>query len=84
MVTVLLVCVGKLKEKWLAEASKEYEKRLSAFCRLQIVELPEERLPDKPAPAQIQNALKKEGERVKAVIPSGAFTSPALPGCGYP
>ena len=52
MMTVSLICIGKLKEKYWRDACAEYEKRLSAFCRFQIVELPESRLPDTPSEAQ--------------------------------
>ena len=45
MLSVRLICVGKLGEKFWADAVKEYEKRLGAYCRLEIVELPEARLP---------------------------------------
>ena len=48
MMTVHLLCVGRLKEAYLSDACREYQKRLSAFCRLNLVELPEYRLPDNP------------------------------------
>lgn len=72
MLAVHLICVGKLKEKHFAAACAEYEKRLRPLCRLQLVELPEERLPDDPAPAQIQAALAREGEAILAKVPRGA------------
>ena len=49
MYNVTLVCVGKLKEKFYSEACEEYCKRLSRSCKLHIVELKEERLPDSPS-----------------------------------
>ena len=70
MQRVSLLCVGKLKEKFYADAAAEYAKRLSRYCRLEIVELPEERLPEKPSPAQIEGALWKEAEAVRRKIPS--------------
>ena len=57
MQRVSILCVGKLKEKFYMDAAAEYQKRLSRHCRLEILELPEERLPDNPSPAQIQAAL---------------------------
>ncbi len=72
MLTVTVACVGKLKESYWREACAEYEKRLSAFCRLQIVEVAEERLPDAPSPAQIAAALEAEGQRLLSRIPAGA------------
>ena len=54
MQRVTLICVGKLKEKFYAEAAAEYVKRLSRYCRLTLIELPEERLPENPSPAQVE------------------------------
>lgn len=72
MLTVTIACVGKLKESYWRDASAEYAKRLSAFCRLQIVEVAEERLPDQPSPAQITAAIEEEGQRLLSRIPAGA------------
>lgn len=66
MFTVNLICVGKLKESYWREACAEYAKRLSAFCRFTIVELPESRLPDNPSASQIETALRAEGEKILA------------------
>ncbi len=72
MQTIQLICVGKLKEKFYADAAAEYAKRLGAYCKLTVWELPEERLPDKPSPAQIDAALDREGGRILAKLPPGA------------
>ena len=72
MLKVTVACVGKLKEAYWRDACAEYEKRLGAFCRLQIAEVAEERLPDAPSAAQIAAALQAEGERLLSRIPSGA------------
>lgn len=69
MMNVTVICVGKLKERFYAEAVKEYEKRLSGCCKLQILELPEERLPENPSQAQIQAALAKERDAVCGKLP---------------
>lgn len=66
MIAVQVVCVGKLKEAYWREACAEYAKRLGAFCRFSLLELPESRLPEKPSPAQIEAALKNEGEKLLA------------------
>ena len=66
---ITLLCVGKLKEKFYAEAAAEYAKRLSRFCKLEILELPEERLPEDPTTAQIDGALRKEAEAIRRKIP---------------
>jgi len=70
--TVTVLCVGKLKEKFYTDAAAEYAKRLSRFCTLRVVELPEERLPENPSPAQIEAALAKEAEAIRAKIPPRA------------
>lgn len=69
MQRILVICVGKLKERFYIEAVAEYGKRLHRFCRLDILELPEERLPESPSPAQIQQALSKEAEAIRGKIP---------------
>ena len=46
LVNINIICVGKLKEKYWTDAAAEYVKRLSRYCRIRIVELKEERLPD--------------------------------------
>lgn len=72
MLTVTVACVGKLKEAYWREACAEYQKRLSAFCRLQIIEVAEERLPDDPSGAQVAAAIDAEGQRLLSRIPAGA------------
>ena len=69
MTTVNLIYVGNIRENHLLAAAAEYEKRLSAYCRLVCTELKEEKLPDEPSQAQIDAAIKKEGERILAVLP---------------
>ena len=74
MLSVYLICVGKLKEKFYVDACAEYAKRLSAFCRLTLVEIPEAKLPQNPSPAEIDAALAREGEAIRAKIPPSART----------
>ena len=69
MQKVTLLCVGKMKEKFYIEAAAEYTKRLSRCCRLTVIELPEERLPENPAPAQIEAALEREAEAIRGKLP---------------
>ena len=73
MLSVTVVCVGKLKEAFMREALSEYQKRLSRFCSFNIRELAESALPDEPSQALVDAALKKEGEQILAEIPSGAY-----------
>ena len=72
MLSVHLICVGKLKEKFYQEACAEYVKRLSAYCRLTLVELPEEKLPKEPSQAQIDQALAKEAQAIRSKLPPGS------------
>jgi len=69
MMNVHILCVGKLKEKFYLDAVAEYAKRLSAYCKLQITELAEEKLPPSPSQAQIAAALKKEAAALRSKIP---------------
>lgn len=70
MVHIDLICVGKLKEQYFAAAAAEYQKRLGAYCRLTITELPEARLSARPSEAETVAALADEAARMR--IPSGA------------
>lgn len=72
MLNVTILCVGKLKEKYWTEACGEYSKRMKGFCHFSIVEADEEKLPDNPSPAQIENTLQKEGRRLLSKLPKGA------------
>lgn len=84
MLTITIACVGKLKEAYWRDAVAEYAKRLTAFCRLQIVEVAEERLPDNPSAAQITAALEEEGHRLLSRIPAGApLVALCIEGTGY-
>lgn len=73
MFDITLICMGKLKEKFYISAADEYTKRLSAYCKFHLVELPEIRLPDDPSPSQIAAGLEKEAETIKEKIPKGAW-----------
>ena len=66
MQKVTVLCVGKLKEKFYTEAAAEYVKRLGRHCKIEILELPEERLPEDPSPALIEAALAKESDMIRS------------------
>ena len=72
MYNITVLCVGKLKEKFYIDASAEYCKRLSRYCKLNLLELKEERLPENPSPAQIESALSREADAIRAKLPQGA------------
>ena len=69
MLSVWLICVGKLKEKFYKDACAEYSKRLSPYCKLTVVELPEVKLPKDPTLGEITTALSKEGDAIRAKLP---------------
>ncbi len=73
MLSIHILCVGKLKESFYQAAAEEYRKRLGPYCKLRLTELSEERLPQDPSPAQVAAALEREGRAIRAKLPPGAF-----------
>lgn len=73
MLTINIICVGKLKEAYLRDAIDEYSKRMKPLCRLSIIELNEERVGDDPSPAEIQKTVTAESERILAKIGKGDY-----------
>ena len=73
MIGVTIICLGKLKEKYLRDAGDEYSKRLSAFCKLNIIELTPEKLSDNPSQKEIDAALETEAKKITDKIPKGAY-----------
>ena len=73
MFEITLLAMGKLKEKFYISAVEEYAKRLGAYCKFNLVELPEVRLPENPSPAEIAAGLEKEADAIFARIPKGAY-----------
>lgn len=76
MLKIAIISLGRLKEKYLREASEEYIKRLGRLCRLSITELDPVKLPEKPSSAQVSAALEAEGRKICEKIPSGARIIP--------
>ena len=72
MVDITLICVGKMKEKFYSEAAAEYVKRLGGYCKLSIVEIPEQRLSKNPSLGDIQGALEREGDAIRSKIPANS------------
>ena len=73
MFEITLLAMGKLKEKFYISAAEEYAKRLGAYCKFSLLELPEVRLPENPSPSEIAAGLDKEAETIFAKIPKGAY-----------
>lgn len=71
MLSISIICVGKLKEKFWRDACAEYAKRLSGFCKFNIIEVDEYPAPDNASDAQIQNVIENEGKRIAAKLGKG-------------
>lgn len=70
---VKLVTVGKLKEKYLKDGIAEYSKRLGRFAKFEMVELLDEKTPDKASPAENQQIMEKEADRILGKIADREF-----------
>ena len=64
MIKVTVIALGKLKEKYLRDASAEYQKRLSRYCNLNLIEIEPSKLGEKPSKSEIDTALQKEAEAI--------------------
>jgi 23S rRNA (pseudouridine1915-N3)-methyltransferase len=70
---ISIVCVGKVKEKYFTGAIEEYAKRLSRYCKLEIVEVADEKTPDGASAALNEQIKEKEGKRILEKIPEEAY-----------
>ena len=75
MLSVKFICVGKMKERFYLDAFAEYRKRLSGYCNLELVEIAEQRLPERPSQAEVQAALEKEAGEILKAIPGDAYVA---------
>ena len=73
MLQINILYVGNIKDKFFAEAVKEYEKRLSSFCKIKNIELKEEKPPENPSDAEIALVIRKEGDRLLEAIPKKGY-----------
>ena len=81
---VTLICVGKIKEKFYKDAIAEYSKRLSKYCKLNIVEVDDEKTPDGASEKVCNAIMDKEAERIIQHIPQDAYViSLAIEGDKY-
>ena len=70
---ITIIAVGKLKENYWKNAIEEYRKRLSKYCKLDIIELPDEKTPETMSQAEEEQILKKEGQRILKAIKQDAL-----------
>ena len=68
-----VVCVGKIKEAFFRDAIAEYSKRLSRYCKLNVIEVDDEKTPDECSRAEKDRILKKEADRIMSRIPDGSY-----------
>lgn len=80
MLSVQIICVGKLKEAYWRQACEEYAKRLQTFCKFSMTEIPECRLPEHPSAAQIEAALKAEGAKIRAAAANSSVFALCIEG----
>lgn len=70
---ITIICVGNLKETYWVDAVREYEKRLSRYCSLELIEIKEEKSPTNPSSADENKVREEEGKRIFKQIKSDAF-----------
>ncbi len=70
---ITICCVGKVKEKFYVQAIEEYSKRLSRYCKLEIIEVQDEKTPDNASENLNLQIKQKEGERILAAIKDDAY-----------
>ena len=73
MLNINIVCVGKIKENYLKDAISEYSKRLSRFCNLNIIELQDEKLPEKLNDSIISDIKNKECNKIIQAIKKDSY-----------
>ncbi len=74
MLTVKLICVGKMREKFYIDAFSEYVKRLQSYCKFELCEIAEQRLSENPKSGEIDAALSREAAEILKNLPNDAFT----------
>lgn len=70
---ITIVTVGKLKEKYLKQGIEEYLKRLSAYAKVEVIEVADEKAPENLSEAEMEEVKKKEGERILAHISQDTY-----------
>lgn len=70
---ITILCVGKIKEKFYRDAIAEYEKRLSRYCKLEIIEVADEKTPDNASELVEKQIKEKEAERMEKHLKEGAY-----------
>lgn len=70
---ITIICVGKIKEKFYRDAIEEYAKRLSKYCKFEIIEVADEKTPDKASTVEEEQIKEKEASRILSKIKPDAY-----------
>lgn len=70
---ISIACVGKIKERYLEAGIAEFTKRLTPFCKLETLSINEEKMPDNPSPAEKEQVLERETQRLLGIIPQNSY-----------
>lgn len=70
---ITVVCAGRIKEKYLSAGIAEFLKRLRPFAQVEVREIHEEKMPDDPSEAEKEQVLRREGEKLLKLVPSGSY-----------
>jgi len=70
---IKIIAVGKIKEKYIQEGIREYSKRLSRYCTLEVIEIDDEKAPENLSDKEMDIVKQKEGERILAKVPQNSF-----------
>lgn len=75
---IKIIAVGKIKEKYIKEGIKEFSKRLSRYCSLDIIEVDDEKAPEKLSNKEMELVKNKEGEKILGKIPANSYIIPLV------
>ena len=71
---ITILCVGKIKEKFYTDAVSEYMKRLSRYGKPEVIEVADEKTPDRASEVQVEQIKKKEADRLLDRMKPDAYT----------
>lgn len=70
---ITIICVGKIKEKFYRDALEEYAKRLSKYCKFEMIEVADEKTPDKASALEEEQIKEKEAQRILAKLKPDSY-----------
>ena len=76
MQKIVIISVGRLKDKFFIEAKDEYVKRLGGYCQIEMIDIPQEVLLSHPSQKEISNALELEADKIISKIPKNSLIIP--------